>query len=146
MNIDYISKDGKFAKDNEVFDTFIKGLPKCTWRDYNNHEGWRKNGLEDDDDFNDSEHKWDDETVCNTLINEVLSLKEFNKAMKKVCILTKAGEVFSYKVKPTDLDNDVRYEGKMIPIREYLLIANDGGTILNELDKEEARILFRKHS
>ena len=125
LDVDWIVDDYRW-NDNPLI-PLMKTLPKTTWLE---KYGSDEHGL--------GEYKWDEESVCNCLVDEYLAQKEFKKCLNKVSVLIDDNTIATYKAKASDLDKTYNFkEGKMT-FREYVLKDKSVKTILNDLPLDDA--------
>ena len=101
---------------------------------------------EDDSDFaydwDETPNAWKAKDVIDALVHVAEERREFKKILRKVCGY-KDGSIYTYKYKKTELERELKYEGKRMPLRECL--AKSGMVCLNLLPETEAFALLRKH-
>jgi hypothetical protein len=137
LNIDYVdrwlSSDGKggfdkpkgFGLSSKEVEKFLKTLPTFT----NRERGY---------DFSQDEVcSWDEEDFMNQLINNALSKKDFDKAIKKVLALTDDG-FRSWNQSPSKLDSKFTFKGSLTPLRDIISKEFPNALILNDMDYSEA--------
>ena len=94
----------EIVKESQLYlQCLINQLPKTTWTD--------KSGS---DEYDLGEYIWNEESICNSLIDEFLLLKDFKKCLKKVAVLNKKKQILEYRAPSSDLDKEFRFkEGNM---------------------------------
>jgi len=101
---------------------------------------------EDDSDFaydwDETPNAWKAKDVIDALVHVAEERREFKKTLRKVCGY-KDGSIYSYKYKKTELEKELKYEGKRMSLRDCL--AKSGMVCLNLLPETEAFALLRKH-
>ena len=140
MDILYNSEG--ISREHKDMKILIASLPKCTFGEYSDEES--SGGSKSWFSLGDSEYLWNDESICNILIDDILDLKEFKKNLKNVVVLTKDGTLFKYKSKAVELDKLITHNGNDIPLRSYIKMTNMSCIILNDLSVNEARKLYNK--
>jgi hypothetical protein len=131
-------KNPDFGQDDQEMAKFISTLPASTWGDYSDHRN-------DDHEWSHKadEYRWDHETVCNTLIDNFIALKEFKQSMKKITVVI-GDQIFNYKRLAKDLDTKYNHKGKTMTFRDIILKTEDNPVILNDMVFDDAYKLFNK--
>ena len=91
------------------------------------------------------EYKWDEESVCNCLVDEYLAKQEFKKCLKKVSVLLDDNTIATYKANASDLDATYNLKEGKITFREYVLKDKSVKTILNDLPLDDAFNVYMKN-
>ena len=128
--------DGDIGGDPQEIRDFIASLPHYSLAER----------YEDDSDFaydwDETPNAWKAKDVIDALVHVAEERREFKKILRKVCGY-KDGSIYTYKYKKTELERELKYEGKRMPLRECL--AKSGMVCLNLLPETEAFALLRKH-
>ena len=131
LDVDW--ENGYTWKDNPII-PLIKTLPKTTYLE--------KDGR---DEYDLGDYEWNEETICNSLIDEYLAKQDFKKYLKKVSVLTDKYQIASYKAKSSDLDKVFNFtEGKMT-FREYVRLDKSVKFILNDMSIEHAFDIYMRN-
>ena len=128
--------DGDIGGDPQEIKDFIASLPHYSLAER----------YEDDSDFaydwDETPNAWKAKDVIDALVHVAEERREFKKTLRKVCGY-KDGSIYSYKYKKTELEKELKYEGKRMSLRDCL--AKSGMVCLNLLPETEAFALLRKH-
>ena len=133
LDVDWL--DFEIGRKNNPIDELIKEFPKTTWED--------RYGK---DEFGHGDYKWDEESVCNFLVDEFLAKKDFKKMMKKISVLTAENKIASYQAKSSDIDTIFNFKnmGKG-SYRELISKDKSVKLILNDLPINEAFEIYQQN-
>lgn len=117
----------------ESMKELITSLPKTMWSELG--EQFISDGLD--------EYTYDEESVCNKLIDEALKVKDYNKWLRNVVVFNKKiNEIERYKAPKSDLNKTFRFKEGVMSGREHF---SKLGVILNDLPKQEAYDYFNQY-
>tara|TARA_Y100001963_G_scaffold34739_1_gene48390 strand:+ start:1991 stop:2581 length:591 start_codon:yes stop_codon:yes gene_type:complete len=117
----------------ESMKELITSLPKTMWSELG--EQFISDGLD--------EYTYDEESVCNKLIDEALKVKDYNKWLRNVVVFNKKiNEIEHYKAPKSDLNKTFRFKEGVMSGREHF---SKLGVILNDLPKQEAYDYFNQY-
>lgn len=109
----------------KYLDDIIISLPYTTW-----------NELGEDYIQSEDQYKYDDEAVCNMLIDTVIKKQDYQKILKNIVLFDKnSKKIVRYKAKKSSLNEKFRTENGIQTGREYF---GNIGIVLNDLPKTEA--------
>ena len=132
LDVDW--ENGYTWKDNPII-PLIKPLPKTTYLE--------KDGR---DEYDLGDYEWNEETICNSLIDEFLAKKDFKKMMKKISVLTDENKIARYQAKTSDIDTIFNFKnmGKGT-YRELITKDKSVKLILNDLPINEAFEIYQQN-
>ena len=147
LNINWVYKEngeGEYNRPKYVDNAIIalkhleESLPTVTWKEVEEVSG--------NDYGSDGKYTINDETICNELIDNALKLREFNKLMKKISVLTVNNEIANYKAKSDQLSSMITVKGVKKSFRDFVNSEKDVKVLLNDLPTDEAFALYKQYA
>ena len=133
-----------YHKGKKVAFLLDSGNGGCLDVDWENGYTWKDNPiipLIKSDEFGLGDYTWDEETICNNLIDEYLKVKDFKKVMKKVVVLSTKNQILEYSAKASDLDKVFKFKEGRMTFRDRVNLDNTKA-ILNDLPTNEAYDIY----